>query len=137
MKKFAIRLLAVCVMALAAGLTSCKEEIETQIFDLSFDGTAVEQGDIMNYQANYEPIFILEIAKVAPQPGEDTRTFMVNTTENKAKTDVKKAFDDAAAKAQAKAGTPSSLKGLKVILKYSTATKNAQNPVEFATFTFN
>ena len=47
MKKFAIRLLAVCVMALAAGLTSCKEEIETQIFDLSFDGTAVEQGDII------------------------------------------------------------------------------------------
>ena len=128
-------LMAVAVMALAAGLTSCNEQVESQIFDLTFDGEAVQQGDRMNYQVNYEPIFIEEIGKVAALAAPDAKTFMVSTTENKAKADVQKALDAAAEKAQAKAGTPSSLKGLKVILMYSTV-KTAQNPAEFATYTF-
>ena len=60
---------------------------------------------------------------------------MVNTSEDQAKADVKKAFDAAAEKAQAKAGKPSTLKGLKVILMYSNVTKT-KTPVEFATYTF-
>lgn len=135
MKKIFMSLMAIAVMVLAASLTSCKEEVESQIFDLTFDGEAVQQGDRMNYQVNYEPIFVEEIGKVAALAAPDARTFMVTTTENKAKTEVQKAFDAAAEKAQAKAGTPSSLKGLKVILMYSTV-KTAQNPAEFATYTF-
>lgn len=135
MKKIFMSLMAIAVMVLAASLTSCKEEVESQIFDLTFDGEAVQQGDRMIYQNTYEPIFIEEIDKVAKQAAPDSRTFMVNTSEDKAKADVKKAFDAAAEKAQAKAGKPSTLKGLKVILKYSTV-KTAQNPAEFATYTF-
>ena len=54
-------LMAVAVIALAATMTSCKQEVESQIFDLSFDGEAVESGDRMIYQNTYEPIFIEEI----------------------------------------------------------------------------
>ncbi len=135
MKKILMSLMAVTVMALAATMTSCKQEVESQIFDLSFDGEAVESGDRMIYQNTYEPIFIEEIDKVAKQAAPDSRTFMVNTGEDQAKADVKKAFDAAAEKAQAKAGKPSTLKGLKVILMYSNVT-TAKTPVEFATYTF-
>jgi len=60
---------------------------------------------------------------------------MVNATEKKAKADVKAAFDKAADEAQ-KLNDQSniSLKGLKVILEHSTASK--QNKKEFCTYTF-
>ena len=133
-KNIFISLATVCLLALTLCFTSCNESVESQIFDLSFDDSAVEQGEIMIYQLTYEPIFIEELGKVAAPVTVGSRTFMVNTTEKKAKADVKAAFDTAAKKAQDKAGEPSSIKGMKVILQYSNGSH--PQPVDFTDYTF-
>lgn len=136
MKKIFVNLTAVCLMIFGVGMTSCTntETLESQIFDLTYDDSNVEQGEITIYQLNYEPIFIQEISKVAKPTIEGGKTFMVNASEKKAKDDVKAAFDAAAKQAQSKAGDPSSIKGLKVVLKYSTASNQKQ--VDFVNYTF-
>lgn len=126
-------LLAVALIALAAGLTSCNK-VESQIFDLSYDAGDLGDGTAMAYELTYKPIFIAEIAKVAPPVSESGTTFMLNSTEKKAKADVKAAFEKASELAQKDAGEGSMYKGLKVILQYSNGSN--LNKVDFLEYTF-
>ena len=136
MKKIFMSLMAICVMALAAGFCACEhEKTETQIFDLGFNSDAVEPGEAMVYQNVYEPIIIEALKSIAIQPSEEGKTFMINnSTEKKAKAAAKAAFDSATAAAQKAAGTPSAIKGLKVTLKYSNTSN--PNPVDYLEYTF-
>ena len=45
------------------GFTACNETVESQIFDLGYDASALESGDAMLYQLTYEQLFIDEIAR--------------------------------------------------------------------------
>lgn len=132
-KLFAVIL--VCMVAMIAGFTSCNQTVETQIFDLSFDQGDLKSGEVAAYQLLYEPIFIAEISKVA-EKRENTNTFLINnSTEKKAKSDVKAAFELATVEAQKVADDAViSMKGMTVILKHSTVSK--QTPKDFLTYTF-
>ena len=134
MKKIVFAIVA-CVALL--GFTACNNDpVESQIFDLSFDGSKVEEGEIMAYQLTIEPIFIEAINKVAPQASPTSKTFMVNSTEKKAKADVEAAFRSAAAQAQ-KVSDDATIRatGIKTILKHSNS-KNPSSPKVFIEYTF-
>lgn len=118
------------------GFTACNETVESQIFDLGYDASALESGDAMLYQLTYEQLFIDEISKVAKPVTESGKTFMINSTETKAKTSMKAAFEAASIAAQAlndKAAIK--LTGLKVTLKHSNS-KNPGNPADFCEYVF-
>jgi len=133
MKKILFALMA-CVAMFA--FTACNETVESQIFDLGYDASALESGDAMLYQLTYEQLFINELSKVAKPVTEGGKTFMINSTETKAKAEMKAAFEAASIAAQTlndKAAIK--LTGLKVTLKHSNS-KNPQNPSEFCEYTF-
>lgn len=133
MKKILFALMACVAMF---GFTACNETVESQIFDLGYDASALESGDAMLYQLTYEQLFIDEISKVAKPVTESGKTFMINSTETKAKAEVKAAFETASIAAQAlndKADIK--LKGLKVTLKHSNS-KNSGNPADFCEYVF-
>jgi len=133
MKKILFALMA-CVAMFA--FTACNETVESQIFDLGYDASALESGDAMLYQLTYEQLFINELSKVAKPVTEGGKTFMINSTETKAKAEMKAAFETASIAAQAlndKAAIK--LTGLKVTLKHSNS-KNPQNPSEFCEYIF-
>lgn len=133
MKKIFMSLMAVAMIAIAAGMSSCSEKVESQIFDLGYEVGNLGSGTATAFELNYKPIFIEEISKVAPEVRDCT--FMLNnSSEKKAKADVKVAFDAAVVKAQERAGQKSIIEGVKVHLKYSNATNH--NPVDFLEYTF-
>jgi len=127
-------LMAIMVMALAAGFTSCNEKVESQIFDLSYDAGDLGNGTAMSYEQNYKPIIIAALSKVAKPVTEGGTTFMLNTTQGAAQKVMKEAFENGTSAAQKAAGEPSIFQGLKVILKYSTTSN--QTPVDFLEYTF-
>lgn len=130
MKKLFFALVA-CVAMFA--FSSCEKK-DAQIFDLTYDETTGEQAEIMIYQNQYLPIFMEELAKVAKQPTESGRTFLIdNSTESEAKKIMKPAFEAASAKAQQAAGEPSAIKGFKVILNYQ---KGDGKSVEYLSYIF-
>ena len=130
MKKILLALFA-CVAML--GFNSCSESVESQIFDLTYDVSAVEQGEIMIYQQTYQQIFAAEIAKVAKPATETGYTYMINSSEKNAKATVENAFNKAIAEVE-KLYVAGSLKGLKVIVNYSNASN--QKAVAWLTYTF-
>lgn len=133
MKKILFALMACVAMF---GFTACNETVESQIFDLGYDASKLESGDAMVYQQIYEPLFINELSKVAKPVTEGGKTFMINSTETKAKAEMKAAFEAASISAQTlndKADIK--LTGLKVTLKHSNS-KNPQNPSEFCEYIF-
>jgi len=132
MKKIFMSMMAVAMIAIAAGMSSCSEKVESQIFDLGYVVGNLGSGTATAFELYYKPIFIDEISKVAPEVADCT--FMLNSSEKKAKADVKVAFDAAVAKAQEQAGQKSIIEGVKVHLKYSNATNH--NPVDFLEYTF-
>lgn len=133
MKKLLFALVACVAMF---GLTSCGETIESQIFDLTYDASGFESGDIMHYQSTYQPYFDLEITKVAPHVGSDGYTYMINgSSEKKAKADVQGAFNAAIKQVEAAAAEDNiKLTGFKVIVQHSTPTKREK--VNWLTYTF-
>ena len=133
MKKILFALIACVAMF---GFTACNEPVESQIFDLGYDASKVESGDTMLYQLTYEQLFITELSKVVQPASEGSKTFILNSTETKAKAEMKAAFNVASAAAQAlndKADVK--LTGLKVTLKHSNS-KNPQNPSDFCEYVF-
>lgn len=130
MKKLFFALMAVVAML---AFTSCEKK-DAQIFDLTYDESTGEQGEIMIYQNQYLPIFMDELSKVAKQATESGRTFLIdNSSESEAKRIIKPAFETAAAKAQQAAGEPSAIKGFKVILNYQ---KGDGKSVEYLSYIF-
>lgn len=119
MKKVFMSLMAVLVIALAAGLSSCSEKVESQIFDLGYDAGDLGDGTAMLYERTYKPIIIQALSKVAQPVTESGTTFMINTTPTPAKKAMQEAFEQGTAAAQKTAGDESLLKGLKVTLEYS------------------
>lgn len=133
MKKILFALMACVAMF---GFTACNETVESQIFDLGYDASALESGDAVLYQLTYEQLFIDEISKVAKPVTESGKTFMINSTETKAKAEVKAAFEAASIAAQKlNDASPVKLTGLKVTLKHSNS-KNSGNPADFCEYIF-
>lgn len=130
MKKILFAIMA-CVAMFA--FSSC-EKSESQIFDLTYDETSGDQGEKMAYELEYKGIFIEELSKVATPVTEAQTTFKIDdSTKSKATKKAKAAFDDAAAKAQQKAGDNSIMKNFKVQLMHSVAGGPKE---ECASFTF-
>ena len=133
MKKILFALIACVAMF---GFTACNETVESQIFDLGYDASKLESGDAMLYQVTYEQLFIDELSKVTKPVTESGKTFMINSTETKAKAEMKVAFDAASVAAQKlNDASPVKLTGLKVTLKHSNS-KNSGNPSDFCEYVF-
>jgi len=132
-KALFLSIMAVCLMALTAGFSSCNQVVISQIFDLSFEANGVGDGSVIYYQEAIEPFIYAELAKVVEPAGG--KTFIINTTEKKAKDDMKAAFNIGTQKAQeAASGSIISVAGVKAVLKYSNGNNNT--PVEFVSYTF-
>jgi len=118
MKKILFAMMACVAMFV---FSSC-EKTESHIFDLTYDDASGDQAEKTAYELNYKDIFIQELSKVATPVTEAQTTFKIdNTKKKKAINKAKAAFEDAAAKAQAKAGNNSIMKGFKVQLMHSVA----------------
>ena len=133
MKKIFFALMA-CVALF--GLSACSDSVESQIFDLTYDKADFESGDVMFYQNEIQPVFAAELAKVAKQPTETGYTYMINGTENKAKADIKAAFEKASVTAQERTVTLSHKPtGFRAVINYSNVSSQKQ-PVEWISYTF-
>lgn len=130
MKKILFAMMA--CMALFA-FTAC-EKTDSQIFDLDYDEASGDQGEKMAYELNYKGIFIQELGSVSTPVTSSETTFKIDGKKKSAQKTMKKAFQTAGEKAQAKAGDNSIMKGFKVLLKYNVAGDKNQEIIDSFTF---
>lgn len=131
MKKILFAMMA-CVAMFAFAACS---KTNSQIFDLDYDETTGDQAEKAAYEINYKGIFIEELSKVSTPVTEAQTTFKIDDKASTAQKTMKAAFQTAGAKAQAKAGDNSIMKGFKVLLKYNEAGEEKNQEI-IDSFTF-